>query len=112
MSTAASNTSLRDEFTAMVAELRPKWRAQSERRNAVTATWLAQRSAGRPAPRAFTVDDYRAAVLAFDAGDLMSDIRSEWLDATYKAAELDRLARIFDPDRSIRNEIESNRRFV
>ena len=103
-------TPLVESFGAMVAEMRPKWEAAEAKREAGRAAWWASRSGPRREPKPFTVDDYRRLVLSFDASDLMSDRREEWLSASYKHDELRRLAKTFDPDLSIWHEIDAQRR--
>lgn len=106
MSTAASNNaSLRDDFVAMVAELRPKWRARDERRNSVMRDWLARGAANRPAPRVFTVDDYRARLRAYDSTAYLSDDREVARAGQWELDSLQQMAKRFDPDRSIWREI-------
>ena len=101
--------SLHADFSAMVAEMRPQWDAAEAKRCAVRADWFLRGKTIVP-PRALTVDDYRAAVLRFDAAELMSEVRSEWLAATYQRDALMHMARTFDPDFAIWHELQRSRK--
>lgn len=111
LAAAYGKSELVKSFAAMVDELRPKWAENDRRRNAALEAYIAEARKGRPEPKPFTVDDYRALVWAYDAGAHMSDHREEWLSASYKHDELRRLAKTFDPDLSIWHEIDAQRRF-
>lgn len=111
-SLSSSNAGLREEFAAMVAELRPKWQARDERRNAAIKASFARAAIGRPAPRVLTVDDYRAALRAYDSTAYLSDDREVARAGQWALDSLQQMAKQFDPDRSIWREVESNRRFA